>query len=519
MNSTSKSASGSKTTFASVRNVNRHAGNLVLAIEPKRADAPIPQVDAATAALIRSLLARGDLEAKAGKLLTLVQVPDPRFDRVLLVAQPAPEVSRADFRSMASAAAAALVALPGTRALWLLDSCPVRDSGGAFSGNDNLYHNTRASLAALSATLYRFDRLKSKPAENPPTLKQVDFLFAAEQRAAGELGLAHGVALADGMALARDVGNAPPNELTPSAFAAEARKLARSSASHGGGTLQAKVLGEKEMRVLGMGSFLSVGAGSAEESKLIVLDYKGAGRAQPFVLVGKGITFDTGGISIKPAGAMDEMKYDMCGAGAVLGMMHTVSALRLPINVIGVIAAAENMPSGTATRPGDIVRSMSGQTIEILNTDAEGRLVLCDALTYAERFKPAAVIDLATLTGAVIVALGSAASGLWANNDALAAQLRDAGEASADRVWQMPLWDEYQPLLKSNFADMANVSGGREAGSSVAACFLSRFTKAYPWAHLDVAGTAYRSGAQKGATARPMPLLLQYLLDRANAAP
>ncbi len=519
MNSTSKSSAGSRTTFTSVRSVNRHAGNLVLAIEPKRADAPIPNVDTATAALIRSLLARGDLEAKAGKLLTLVQVPDPRFERILLVAQPAPEVSRADFRSMASAAAVALVALPGTRALWLLDSCPVRDAGTANTGNDTIYHNTRASLAALNATLYRFDRLKSKPAENPPTLKHVDFLFAAQQRVAGERALAHGVALADGMALARDVGNAPPNELTPSAFAAEARKLARSSAGQGGGALQVKVLGEKEMRALGMGSLLSVGAGSAEESKLVVLDYKGAGRAQPFVLVGKGITFDTGGISIKPAGAMDEMKYDMCGAGAVLGMMHTVAALRLPINVIGVIAAAENMPSGTATRPGDIVRSMSGQTIEILNTDAEGRLVLCDALTYVERFKPAAVIDLATLTGAVIVALGSAASGLWANNDALAGQLRDAGELSADRVWQMPLWDEYQPLLKSNFADMANVSGGREAGSSVAACFLSRYTKAYPWAHLDVAGTAYRSGAQKGATARPMPLLLQYLLDRAYATP
>ena len=519
MNSTSKSASGSaigsKTAFASVRNVNRHAGNLVLAVEPKRADAPLPHVDTATAALIRTLLARGDLEAKAGKLLTLVHVPDPRFERIVLVAQPTAEVSRADFRSMAGAAAATLVALPGTRALWLLDSCPVRDAGKPDSRRDGVYDNTRASLVALSATLYRFDRLKSKPADNPPTLKHVDFLFTTEQRAAGERALKHGAALADGMALARDVGNAPPNELTPSAFAAEARKLARSSS----GALQAKVLGEKEMRTLGMGSFLSVGAGSAEESKLIVLDYKGAGRAQPYVLVGKGITFDTGGISIKPAGAMDEMKYDMSGAGAVLGMMHTVAALRLRINVVGVIAAAENMPSGTATRPGDIVRSMSGQTIEILNTDAEGRLVLCDALTYVERFKPAAVIDLATLTGAVIVALGSVASGLWANNDDLARQLREAGDASADRVWQMPLWDEYQPLLKSNFADMANVSGGREAGSSVAACFLSRVTKAYPWAHLDVAGTAYRSGAQKGSTARPMPLLLQFLLDRNGSTP
>jgi leucyl aminopeptidase len=501
--------------FSATRSVPKHAGNLVLGVEPKRPEAALAVVDEATAEVIRGLLARGDLDAKAGKVLALAHVPDPRFDRVLLVAMPGPEANAGDYRTMVGAAAAAVAALPGTRAVWALHAAPVRDQ--------TAYHKVRAAVVALAAAVYRFDRHRSKPAEAAPTLRHVDVLLVPEDRIAGERGLAHGVALAEGMHIARDVGNEPPNALTPTSFASEARKVAR--AVNGGaaaGKLRVRVLGEKEMRTLGMGSFLSVGAGSREESKFILMEYKGGpARARPYVFVGKGITFDTGGISIKPAPAMDEMKYDMCGAASVLGLMHAVAALKLPLNVVGAIAAAENMPGGAATRPGDIVRSMSGQTIEILNTDAEGRLVLCDALTYVERYKPAAVVDIATLTGAVVVALGSAASGLWANDDELGAQLRSAGEAAAaaDRVWPMPLWDDYQPLLKSNFADMANVSGGREAGSSVAACFLSRFTKAYPWAHLDVAGTAYRSGAQKGATARPVPLLLQYLLERAGALP
>ena len=502
-----------KHVLAATRSIPKHAGNLVLCVEPKRPDAAIAVVDDATAEIIRTLLARGDLEAKAGKVLALAHVPDPRFDRVLLVAQPGPEASAADYRSMVNAAAAAVAALPGTRALWTLQAAAVRDQ--------TAYHKVRTSVVALAGALYRFDRHRSKPAEAVPTLKHVDVLLGTDERVAGERGLAHGVALAEGMSIARDVGNEPPNTLTPTGFATAARTVARAVNGSGStGKLRVRVLGEKEMSTLGMGSFLSVGAGSREESKFILMEYKGGpARARPYVFGGKGITFDTGGISIKPAAAMDEMKYDMCGAASVLGLMHAVAALKLPINVVGAIAAAENMPGGAATRPGDIVRSMSGQTIEILNTDAEGRLVLCDALTYVERYKPAAVVDIATLTGAVIVALGNAASGLWANDDELGAQLRGAGEAAADRVWPMPLWDDYQPLLKSNFADMANVSGGREAGASVAACFLARFTKAYPWAHLDVAGTAYRSGAQKGATARPVPLLLQYLLERAGALP
>jgi leucyl aminopeptidase len=267
-----------------------------------------------------------------------------------------------------------------------------------------------------------------------------------------------------------------------------------------------------------MGAFLSVSAGTEQPPKLIAIEYRGAAkRRKPIVLVGKGITFDTGGISLKPGPAMDEMKFDMCGAASVLGAMESVARLGLPINVVGLVAAAENMPSGSATRPGDIVTSMSGQTIEILNTDAEGRLVLCDTLTYAERYEPAAVIDVATLTGAALIALGNHATALYATDDGLADALLEAGHRTNDRAWRMPLWEDYQQQLKSNFADMANV-GGREAGSVTAACFLSRFAKRFPWAHLDVAGTAWLSGPKKGATGRPVGLLVQYLIDAAGKA-
>jgi leucyl aminopeptidase len=267
-----------------------------------------------------------------------------------------------------------------------------------------------------------------------------------------------------------------------------------------------------------MGSLLSVAQGSNQPPKLIVLQYSGAAKKhKPVVLVGKGITFDTGGISIKPAAEMDEMKFDMCGAASVLGSIKAVAQMRLPLNVVGIIPTTENMPSGNASRPGDIVTSMSGQTIEILNTDAEGRLILCDALTYAERFDPAAVIDIATLTGACVIALGHVASGLYSSDEALARDLLHAGEYAHDRAWLMPLWDDYQDQLKSNFADMANI-GGRPAGSITAACFLSRFTKKYPWAHLDIAGTAWKSGKEKGATGRPVPLLTQFLIQKAAKA-
>jgi leucyl aminopeptidase len=317
------------------------------------------------------------------------------------------------------------------------------------------------------------------------------------------------MAIAQGMNLARDLGNLPGNLCTPTYLAEQAQALAETYA------LGIDVLEREAMENLGMGSLLSVAKGSDQPPKFIVLNYHGAKKEKPVVLVGKGITFDSGGISLKPAAEMDEMKYDMCGAASVLGTMQAIAQLGLPLNVVGIIPTCENLPNGRANKPGDIVTSMSGQTIEVLNTDAEGRLILCDALTYAERFEPAAVVDIATLTGACVIALGHVASGLLANKQSLADELLDAGEVSGDRCWQMPLWDEYQEQLKSNFADMANI-GGRPGGTITAAAFLSRFTKKYDWAHLDIAGTAWKSGKEKGGTGRPVPLLVNFLAARAD---
>jgi leucyl aminopeptidase len=311
--------------------------------------------------------------------------------------------------------------------------------------------------------------------------------------------------------MTKDLGNLPGNHCTPTTLAETAKDIGRKF------KFKVDVLERKQLETLKMGSFLSVTRGSAEAPKFIVMEYRGGPEKQaPVVLVGKGITFDSGGISLKPGEAMDEMKYDMCGAGTVLGTMQAIAGLKLKLNVVGIIASCENMPSGTATKPGDIVTSMSGQTIEILNTDAEGRLILCDALTYAERFKPAAVVDIATLTGACVVALGAVNTGLFSPNDALAAQLEQAGRQTLDPAWRMPVEEEYQELLKSNFADMANI-GGRYGGAITAACFLARFTRKYDWAHLDIAGTAWKSGPAKGATGRPVPMLVEFLKGRAAA--
>jgi leucyl aminopeptidase len=317
--------------------------------------------------------------------------------------------------------------------------------------------------------------------------------------------------MASGMSLARDLGNMPSNVCTPAYLADQARKLAR---TYG---FKCRVMDKKACEKLGMGSFLSVAKGSDKPPMFIELRHDGGRKAdKPVVLVGKAITFDAGGISLKPPGDMDEMNYDMSGGGAVLGAFRAIGELGLKLNVVGLVPACENLPDAHANKPGDIVTSMSGQTIEILNTDAEGRLILCDALTYAERFKPAAVVDLATLTGACVIALGSHPSALYANDDKLAQSLEQAADHAWDRVWRMPLWDEYQEQLKSNLADMANI-GGRAGGSITAACFLARFTKAYPWAHLDIAGTAYRSGRdKKGSTGRPVPLLVQFLIEQAG---
>lgn len=357
---------------------------------------------------------------------------------------------------------------------------------------------------------YRYSKTLSSPPA-PWKLKRLVVNTAGSLGAsAAATAMNQGRAVGAGINDARELANLPGNVCTPAYLAKHARSMGR-----GNTRLTVSVLEEKKMRELGMGSLLSVSAGSEQPAKLIAMQYKGAKASEkPYVLVGKGITFDSGGISLKPGAKMDEMKFDMGGAASVLGTMRALIELELPINVVGLIAAAENMPSSRATKPGDVVTSMSGKTIEILNTDAEGRLVLCDALTFAARYKPAAVIDIATLTGACVVALGSHASALFANDETLAEQLLDAGTEAHDRAWRMPLWDEYQGQLKSNFADIANI-GGPGGGSITAACFLSRFAESYKWAHLDIAGSAWNS-APKGATGRPVALLIQYLMDRAS---
>ena len=316
-----------------------------------------------------------------------------------------------------------------------------------------------------------------------------------------------GVAIANGMALTRELGDLPPNICTPTYIADTAKSIAK---TYG---LECEILEESDMESLGMHSLLSVSKGSSQPGKLISLKYSNAGNDAPIVLVGKGVTFDSGGISLKPGSGMDEMKYDMCGAASVLGTMSAIAEMNLKVNLIVVVPAVENMPAHNASKPGDVVKSMSGQTIEILNTDAEGRLILCDALTYCEKYKPKTVIDIATLTGAVIIALGKHHSGVMSNDQDLADALKFSGESAQDTVWQLPLDEEYDDQLKSNFADMANI-GGREAGTVTAGCFLARYTKKYSWAHIDIAGTAWLGGSKKGATGRPVPLLTQYIMDQ-----
>ena len=355
-------------------------------------------------------------------------------------------------------------------------------------------------------------RFKSKKDDVRRPLRKLT--LSVESRtdlAAAEKALAQGMAIAGGINFAKDLGNLPGNICTPTYLAEQALLLRK---HHG---LKIEVLDRADMEKLGMGSLLSVTRGSHQPPKFIIVTHNGGKKGEkPVVLVGKGVTFDSGGISLKPGPEMDEMKYDMSGAGSVLGTMKAIAELALPSNVIGLVPTVENMPGGSASRPGDIVTSMSGQTIEILNTDAEGRLILCDALTYAERFEPACVIDIATLTGACVIALGHVTSGLFANDDGLARDLLGAGQNAYDRAWRLPLWDDYQDQLKSPFADMANI-GGRPAGTITAACFLSRFAKKYDWAHLDVAGTAWKSGEKKGSTGRPVPLLTHFLLARSGA--
>ncbi len=466
-------------------------------------------IDRASQGAVRAVV-KSEFQGRSGSTLILRDLTGVTATRIVLVGLG----KQADYNARAQAAGERAFAQVCVQArLTEGTSCLAGIAYGTSTARDR----ARIAASSVGEATYHYDASFGKPDPDArPKLKKVSLLVAkADQHAANE-GLKEGRALAQGMSLARTLGNMPGNLCTPTYLGDTAKKLGREFKS-----IKVNVLDRKQIEALGMGSFLSVAKGSAEPPRFIVMHYKGkdaikktAKSKGPIVLVGKGITFDSGGISIKPAGTMDEMKFDMCGAASVLGTMRAIAEIELAGEVIGLIPACENLPSGTANKPGDVVTSMSGQTIEILNTDAEGRLVLCDALTYAERFKPSAVIDIATLTGACVTALGSVNSGLFSTDDALADALLAAGKQALDPAWRMPLDDAYQEQLKSNFADMANI-GGPPAGAVTAACFLSRFTKSYSWAHLDIAGTAWRGGKDKGSTARPVPLLVQYLLNQA----
>ena len=455
-----------------------------------------PGADALSLHVAQALKA-GDLLSKAGKLLALYRPSGTQCVRAVLAG--AGEGTAQEVRKAVQEAVNALRAgaAPGEKKLVL---CFASEAGeGAL----------KAAVITLGEAGYTYTTTKSKPAADAFSLGKVTVLVPlnAELKPAFE----QAVATVAGMEMAKEWANRPANHATPTLLAQAARSLSRLP------KISCEVLGPKDVAKLGMGSFMAVAQGSTQPLRFIVLRYSGAAKTQaPTVLVGKGITFDTGGISIKPAGEMDEMKFDMAGAASVLGVFRALAELKPAINVVGLIPSCENMPSGSALKPGDVVTSMSGQTIEVLNTDAEGRLILCDALTYAERFKPRAVVDIATLTGACVIALGNVRSGMFSPNDELAQALLAAGESSMDRCWRMPLDDEYAEGLKSNFADVANI-GGRAGGAITAAKFLQRFAGKFPWAHLDIAGTAWKSGAAKGATGRPVGLLLDYLL--ANPAP
>jgi leucyl aminopeptidase len=461
-------------------------------------------VDKASGGYLSGILRRGDMEGRSGAALLVHGTPGIAAGRVLLVGLgKETEFGEKAYRDAVAASVRALKDTGSKNVVITLSELPV--------AKRNTDWQARQGALVVHETLYRSDQLKSKKDKAKPPLSAIAFTVAGKDAKSAAAALDQGEAIAHGMDLTRELGNLPANICTPTYLAQQAQKLAREC------KLKCEVLDRARMEKLGMGSLLSVARGSHQPPRFIVLQYHGGkAKAKPVVLVGKGITFDTGGISLKPGAEMDEMKYDMSGAASVLGTFRALTAMKLPLNVIGLIPTTENMPGGAATRPGDIVTSMSGQTIEILNTDAEGRLILCDALTYAERFEPDCVVDVATLTGACVIALGAVASGLMANDDGLAAELLEAGQTSGDRAWQLPLWEDYQEMLKSNFADIPNISGSRAAGTITGACFLARFTKKYRWAHLDIAGTAWRSGANKGSTGRPVPLLAHFLLKRAG---
>ncbi len=481
----------------------RTACLIIPVYQPRKLSQAAAEIDAVSDGYLSTIIRRGDMDGKLGQTHTLHNVPGTLADRVLLVGcGKEKNLNDQTHNEIIEATAKALSQTGAMESHSFLTEIPIK--------NRDTSWKVRHTVMSFINQRYKFDQFKSKKVSKKLLRKLVINVASRRDLSSGEDAILQGKAIASGVNLAKDLGNLPGNVCTPTYLAKQALQLGKTFNS----TLIVEVLEEADMLALQMGSLLSVSAGSRQPAKLITLNYSGGPKGQkPVVLVGKGVTFDSGGISIKGGNAMDEMKYDMCGAASVIGTINTIAEMQLPLNVVGIIPATENLPDGLATKPGDIVTSMSGLTIEILNTDAEGRLVLCDALTYAERFDPSIVIDIATLTGACIVALGHIPSAVMGNHSPLINELISSGLQIDDRAWQLPLWDDYQHQLDSNFADIANI-GGRDAGSITAGCFLSRFTKKYKWAHLDIAGTAWKSGKEKGATGRPVPLLTQYLINQ-----
>jgi leucyl aminopeptidase len=452
--------------------------------------------------LINTIVSRGDINGKNGETVLINAIPDNPIERILLVGlgENKPLTSK-NYRKALLAAINSLKKTNIKSILCCLADVEVIDA--------NQQWKTRQIIEVFNDAIYQFTAYKSNK-EITSKIEKIGILSTEAELNSTQLGLNQGRAIADGMNLTKLLGDLPGNICTPSYLAEQAFELGKKYPS-----IDISILEENDMEKLNMGAFLSVSRGSRQPAKLITLSHQGGKKDdKPIVLIGKGLTFDAGGISLKQAPGMDEMKYDMCGGATVIGSFLAAVQMQLPLNIIGLIPSSENMPDGDANKPGDILTSMSGKTIEVLNTDAEGRLLLCDTLTYAERFNPDVVIDMATLTGACLVALGRIPSGLLGNNDTLCNDLLTAAEMSNDSLWRLPLWEEYHEQLKSNFADLANV-GGKDAGTITAACFLSQFAENFHWAHLDIAGTAWRTGTNKGATGRPVPLICQYLINRA----
>ncbi|MGR9051808.1 MAG: leucyl aminopeptidase [Gammaproteobacteria bacterium] len=461
-------------------------------------------LDVCTQGVVKTVVERGDIGGKNGDVLLINWLPPLPFKKILLVGLgKRGSLSGKNFRT---ALAAAIKTVKESQ----IKSAACTLAEIEIEGRDWTW-KTRQIVEVFDDALYQFNRCKSI-VENEIKTERISVVTTPDLEPQAQHGLHQGRIIAESVALTKQLADLPGNICTPNYLAETASGLAQRQEN-----ISVEILEEADMKALGMGALLSVTRGSRQPAKLIAIDYQGGEKnAKPIVLIGKGLTFDAGGISLKPGLGMDEMKYDMCGGASVIATLQAAAQLKLPLNIVGLVPSSENLPDGDANKPGDIVTSMSGKTIEVLNTDAEGRLILCDTLTYAQKYEPDVVIDMATLTGAVLVALGRVPSGLLGNDDALCNDLIAAAEIAEDSVWRLPLWEEYQELLKSNFADMANI-GGKDAGTITAACFLSKFAEGYRWAHLDIAGTAWRTGLTKGATGRPVPLLIQYLLNRADA--